>query len=154
RPRPLSDGLGRLARPALWCGAGLLLLVAFAAAYLWLPPLFLPREPSGGSAGREELPPGMTLREFFQRERPLGVRTPLLRGDFQPVRGRILWGKGHYLPAPASELVLYSPSDNVPTVLGLDYPSSRSFEFLVEMRQADRRAPNQNDLGIVFGWHD
>ncbi|MCI0376132.1 MAG: serine/threonine protein kinase [Gemmataceae bacterium] len=97
-------------------------------------------------------PRSRDLATYFQRERTINVPLPLLRADLQPVRHQRVLGDGWFHPI-APELVLQSPA-RIPTLLALDYPDSRAFEFAVELRAHDFGRPEEHDLGIFFGWQD
>lgn len=149
---------GGLSRAAVLAGGSALLVVLLVAAGLcWLPSTPRDREPDPdpGAQKRGLLQPAapVSLREFFERQRPLGAHTPLLRVDGQPILSRVVWGEGKYTPIPGNGMVVVSPKDNKPTLIGLDHPPA-SFEFAVELRQGDIAEKNANDLGVFFGWRE
>jgi serine/threonine protein kinase len=137
--------------------AALLVLALLGAAFVRFGPNLDISGPPSDPPGQIADPPrepltAASLEEKFKRDRPFGVRTPLIRDDSQPVRAEILWGKGHYVAAGGKEMVVYSPWDNNPTVIALDYLPRGSFEFSIEIRQDETKPMNTNDLGVVFGW--
>jgi serine/threonine protein kinase len=172
-PAPVSPGLGR------WLTAAVvLLLVTLSAAVIYLfatAPWREPREPIAqrppaddkkpeakptGGDGKTPIPPKdvkppgpPTLREFFQRDRPLNTKVPLLRADNQPARSKQLLSPASYF-AMSKEIVLTSNKESKPALLALDDPGPQNFEFSIEMKHWDRNVEGRHDAGIFFGWRE
>jgi hypothetical protein len=141
----------RLRSAALVGAAAAILVAVLAVAAASFKGWHRPREEAPAQPGAP--PAAETLESFLNRERPWGVRLPLLREDGSPDRHRRVAGHGVFHGINGA-LVVTSPADGKPTLLALDCPKRVWFEFSIELRQHASDAQGAHQLGAFYGWHE
>jgi serine/threonine protein kinase len=131
-------------------GAAVLLLVALLAVAAASLPAWH-RSAAPPLADAEPAPPD--LEHLFRRDRPVGVRMPLLREDAQPIVWRRLTGNGSFQVFPGGVLTVSSPPDARPTLIALDRPPRPWFEFDLVLQPQPAKRSTDHQLGIFLGWH-
>jgi serine/threonine protein kinase len=88
------------------------------------------------------------------RQRLDNHRVDLLKRNHEPIWGKKLFGKGYYNVMPLRGLSLVSLPEQSTTVVALDDPGSRSFEFSIDVMQFRNKPPAPtNEVGVFFGWN-
>jgi hypothetical protein len=167
RLRPGDRGADRIARPrrhwaALLCGGAALALAGCLALGLWLGGAFGARTGERGDAtvaapaGLPAPPkpdPGPEPFPDALRHRHINQRVALLTDQSQPVWGDRLLGKAKPNLAPFGGLSLVVSAREPCTLLALDDPGRRWFEFSIEVQVfRARKADQATSAGVFFGW--
>jgi hypothetical protein len=111
----------------------------------------------GLSAGPVDLPKARTRPEPLPdvlrlRDRPNNHRMALLKNNFAPLWDRKLFGNGPCMPTPQGLQLMVPPGSSC-TVMALDDPGRRWFEFSVEVQVFRARTPDLvSHAGVFFGW--
>jgi serine/threonine protein kinase len=146
----------RWLRGTLALGGAVLLLALIAAAVVWWRPTTGKQvKPDPGTPEPIEPPakPAPEPLPAVLRKRLEDHRFDLLKRNQDPLWGKKLFGKGGYSLMPMG-LSLMSLRDQSTTLIALDDPGARAFEFAVEVMQI-RSKPSQpaNAVGVFFGWN-
>jgi hypothetical protein len=102
-----------------------------------------PADHAGKFDGRQAYPE-------YLRSQPMNVALGLLQANNVPLWNERLFGTAKHAPFP-DKLILLN-NDPGPALLGIAEPDRQCFDFSVDVSKNQGGGPNQNRVGVVFGW--